>query len=219
MNRLSAVAAGDRRKNLTHNICPIWTNVYRVVLLLVAISAVGCGSSNDDPNAELTRELLTMQTQVQSNLAEERQRLDQRQSASDDRNRDLDARSRSLDDRRDAIDEELRSIADRRHRDPIIAASIVQASTLLAATLPALVLVLLLRIALRSGGEAVEAPPIELLAMRSFADEPIRLLPAIDPGDRTKRLSETPRNHPPDAIEAGPPDGKPDASDKQPDTT
>ena len=219
MNRSKAAAADGCRRNSTINIDSIRMSVHLVLLLLIAVVAAGCGSSSDDPNTELTRELLAMQAQVQSDLADERQRLDKRQSASDDRNRDLDARSRSLDDRRDAIDEELRSIADRRHRDPIIAASIVQASTLLAATLPVLVLVLLLRIALRSGGEAVEAPPIELLAMRSFADEPIRLLPAIDPGDRTKRLSETPRNHPPDAIEAGPPDGKPDASDKQPDTT
>ena len=219
MNRTKVAATIDHRGNPTHDVYPIRTTAYRVVLLLFAISAAGCDNSDEDPNAELTRELLMMQTQVQSDLADERQRLDRRQSTADDRNRDLDARSRSLDDRRDAIDEELRSIAERRHRDPIIAASIVQVGTLLAATLPVLVLVLLLRIALRSGGEAVEAPPIELLAMRSYAEEPIRLLPAVDPGERPKRLTETSRNHTPDAIEAGPPDGRPDASDDQPNTT
>ena len=219
MTRLSAVAAGDRRRNPTHDVYPIRTTAYRVVLLLVAISAAGCVGSNEDPNTKLTRELLTMQTQVQSDLADERQRLDQRQSAADDRNRDLDARSRSLDERRDAIDEELRSIADRRHRDPIIAASIVQVGTLLAASLPVLVLVLLLRIALRSGGEAVEAPPIELLAMQSYAEEPIRLLPAVDAGGEPNRFAEPQRTQPSDAIEAGPTDGRHDASDNQPATT
>ena len=218
MTRTKVAATGDRRRNPTHNIDPIRTSVYRVVLLLIVVAAAGCGSSNDDPNAELTRELLTMQTQVQSDLANERQRLDQRQTAADDRNRDLDDRSRSLDDRRDAIDEELRSIADRRHRDPIIAASIVQVGTLLAASLPVLLLVLLLRIALRSGGEAVEAPPIELLAMRSFADEPIRLLPAFGSGGEPKRLTETRTDHPPEATCVGPPNGHPDASDDQPAT-
>ena len=219
MTRRKVAATSDRRRNPTHNIYPIRTTAYRVVLLLFAISAAGCDNSDEDPNAELTRELLMMQTQVQSDLADERQRLDQRQSASDDRNRDLDARSRSLDERRDAIDEELRLISDRRHRDPIIAASIVQVGTLLAATLPVLVLVLLLRIALRSGGEAVEAPPIELLAMRSYAEEPIRLLPPVDEGGEPKRLAEPQRTQPSDAIEAGPTDGRHDASDNQPATT
>ena len=116
MTRPTAFAT-SRRRTLHRSPTPLVQATVLTVLL------VGCAGNKSpaDPVTELTRELLIFQSDVHKDLADERQRLDARQAT---------------------LDAESRLIAAQRHRDPVIAASIIQIGTVLASMLPVVVLVL-----------------------------------------------------------------------------
>ena len=156
-------------------------------LILLAVSPLIASSCNDrDPlvdemvrqqathhetiarqGEELTkasRELVESDAKARRELAEHDAQLQvQRESE-----------RQNLDAQRDALETERREIAKQRHRDPLVAAALVQAATLLVAALPILLLILLVRAA---RNEPADVPLGDLLIHDLTAEEPL-LLPA-----------------------------------------
>lgn len=85
-------------------------------------------------DAQARRELVEMQSQLQQGITAERRLIDAGQAQ---------------------LDDERREIAAWRHRDPLIAAAIIQGTTLLVAALPILLLVLLFRMQLRAENDVI----------------------------------------------------------------
>lgn len=102
-------------------------------------------------DAKARKELVEHQSNVQSHIETQREVVQQQ---------------------RDSLEGERREIAERRHRDPLIAAGLVQAATLLVAALPILVLILLIRAA---QNEPVDVPLGELLTHELVTERPLLL--------------------------------------------
>lgn len=157
-----------------------------VLLVLAALGVTGCGPPRDDlrplvnelvqkqsahqeslmkqsehlseasrqlveSDAEARRELVEFQTTLQTQIEEERHDLDQQRSD---------------------IEQERREIAKNRHRDPLIAAALIQGATLVVAALPIVLVLLLVRAARQ---EPAEVPMGELLIRDLSAEKPILL--------------------------------------------
>ena len=110
-------------------------------------------ASRDLVNADATarKELTEFQSEIQQGIQSERQ---------------------SVDRQREELEDERREIAVHRHRDPLIAAGMVQAATLIVAVLPILVLIYLFRAA---RDEPPEAAVGELLVQEMTSQRPLLL--------------------------------------------
>jgi hypothetical protein len=129
---------------------PIWT-----LPTLVGLIAIGC-SSGDERFVELSRESADHQVE-QNRLVEtnNRQVLEatDRLVAADAKSRtenielhrQIEAECSGVNQQRDALEQERRQIAQERNRDPIVADSILAVGGLIAAILPLLVCLFLLR--------------------------------------------------------------------------
>jgi VIT1/CCC1 family predicted Fe2+/Mn2+ transporter len=129
---------------------PIW-----MALPLLALIAIGC-SSGDERLVELSRESTNRQAEqnrlVENNnrqVLEATNRLVEADAKSRTENnelhRQIESEKSGIDEQRDALEQERRQIAAERTRDPIIAESIQAAAGLIAAMLPLLVCLFLLR--------------------------------------------------------------------------
>jgi len=111
-------------------------------------------------DSESRRELVEFQSALQTRIDEERQALDRQ---------------------RDGLDEERRAIAQQRHRDPLIAAALIQAATLLVAALPVLLIAMLIRGARQ---EPADTPMGEILVEELRSDRPRLEWDASHPFDK-----------------------------------
>ena len=110
-----------------------------------------------ESDAQARRDLAKWQAEVQSQIESERQAVDQE---------------------RDSLEGERREIARQRHRDPLIAAALIQAATLLVAVLPIVLILFLLRAA---QNEPADVPLAELLMHELSAEQPLLLPGPIAP--------------------------------------
>lgn len=110
-----------------------------------------------ESDAQARRDLAKLQAEVQSQIESERQAVDQE---------------------RDSLEGERREIARQRHRDPLVAAAVIQAATLLVAVLPIVLILLLLRAA---RNEPAEVPLAELLVLDLAAEQPLLLPGPVAP--------------------------------------
>lgn len=85
---------------------------------------------------------------------------------------ELQSQQQNVDHQRNALESERREIAERRHRDPLIASGLIQAATLLVASLPLVVLILLIRAA---RNEPSDVPLGELLVHDLTSEAPLLL--------------------------------------------
>ena len=139
--------------------------------------------------AEASGSLVAADAAARQELAEFQSQLEQ----------SIQSERQSVDRQREQLDQERQEIALRRHRDPLIAAALVQTMTWLVAMLPVLALLLLFRTARDEPSEAAVA---ELLVRELTAEQPL-LLPA--PVQLRRRLSapgpdaasDEPDPHPP----------------------
>ena len=115
-----------------------------------------------EADATARKELTEFQSEIQQGIQSERQ---------------------SVDRQREELEDERREIALHRHRDPLIAAGMVQAATLIVAVLPILVLIYLFRAA---RDEPPEAAVGELLVQEMTAERPLLL---SDKHMRTSQLA------------------------------
>ena len=126
-----------------------------IALLLLALIGIGC-SSGDKRLVELSRESTNRQAEqnrlVENNnheVLEATNRLVEADAKSRTENNDLhrqiEAERSGVNEQRDALEQERRQIASERTRDPIIADSIQAAAGLIAAILPLLICLFLLR--------------------------------------------------------------------------
>jgi hypothetical protein len=134
----------------TAQLLPTWTR-----LTLIALIAIGC-SSSDERLVELSRQNTDRQAEqnrlVEANnhqVLEAANKLVEADAKSRTENLELhrqieDERS-GINQQRDALEQERRQIADDRNRDPIVANSILAVGGLVAAILPLLVCLVLLR--------------------------------------------------------------------------
>jgi hypothetical protein len=134
----------------TAQLPPIWTTP-----TLIALIAIGC-SSGDERLVDLSRESTERQAE-QNRLVEtnNRQVLDatnklveadaKSRTESIELHRQIEAERSGVNQQRDALEQERRQIAAERNRDPIVAGSIQAAVGLIAAILPLLVCLALLR--------------------------------------------------------------------------
>jgi hypothetical protein len=124
-------------------------------LTLVALIAIGC-SSGDERLVELSRESADRQAEqnrlVETNnrqVLEATNRLVEADAKSRTENielhREIEVERSGVNQQRDALEQERRQIAAERKRDPIVAESIGAAAALMAAILPLLVCLMLLR--------------------------------------------------------------------------
>jgi hypothetical protein len=124
-------------------------------LTLLVLIAIGC-SSGDDRLVELSRQSVDRQAEqnrlVETNdrqVTEANSKLVQAEAQSRRENlelhRQIVAERTGLNQQRDLLEQERREIADQRNRDPIVAESIRAAAGLVAATLPLVVCLFLLR--------------------------------------------------------------------------
>jgi VIT1/CCC1 family predicted Fe2+/Mn2+ transporter len=138
-----------------------------MALPLLALIAIGC-SSGDERLVELSRESTNRQAEqnrlVENNnrqVLEATNRLVEADAKSraenNDLHRQIEAERSGVNEQRDALEQERRQIAAARTRDPIIAESIQAAAGLIAAMLPLLVCLFLLR-------GLYQKPPGETLA-------------------------------------------------------
>ena len=134
----------------TAQLRPIWTTP-----TLIALIAIGC-SSGDDRLVELSRESAERQAEqnrlVETNnrqVLEATNKLVEADAKSRTENielhRQIETERSGINQQRDALEQERRQIATERSRDPIIAQSIGAAAGLIAAILPLLVCLVLLR--------------------------------------------------------------------------
>ena len=135
-----------------------------------------------ESDAKARKELVDMQSNVQTQIEGQRQVVQQQ---------------------RDSLEGERREIAHQRHRDPLIAAALVQAATLLVAALPLLVLVLLIRAARQ---EPSEVSVGELIIHDLTAEQPMLLSrPLLEPEPKLIATTESPIL--PDQTSGGPDEG------------
>ena len=158
-------------------------------LLLFAVSPLIANSCSDrDP---LVDEVVRSQGRQQEALArqsEELVKVSQQLVEADSKARreqaehhaqlqaQLESQRENIDTQRDSLEAERRQIAQQRHRDPLIAAALVQGATLLIAALPIVLLIFLIRAA-RS--EPADAPLGELLIHDMTSEAPLLLPPPL----------------------------------------
>jgi VIT1/CCC1 family predicted Fe2+/Mn2+ transporter len=154
------------------------------VLAVIALIAIGC-SSGDDRLIELSRQSSDRQAE-QNRLVEtnNRQVLDaanrlveadaKSRSENNELHRQIESERSGVNQQRDALEQERRQIALERNRDPIVAESIQAAAGLIAAVLPLLVCLFLLRgLFSRTDGEALAEVLIEdLVSQQPLLAEP-----------------------------------------------
>ncbi len=161
--------------------------------LLLVLIAIGC-SSGDERLVELSRESSNRQAE-QNRLVEDnnRQVLEatnrlveadaNSRTENNDLHRQIESERSGINEQRDALEQERRQIAIERTRDPIIADSIQAAAGLIAAILPLLVCLFLLRGLLqRSVDETLAEVLIEdLVSQHPLLSKPeAASLPGID---------------------------------------
>jgi hypothetical protein len=134
--------------------------------------------------SEASRQLVESDAAARGELAEMQSRLQQ----------EFEAERQGIDGQREKLDDERRDIAARRHRDPLIAAALLQAVTLLIAALPFVLVLFLMR---ASRDEPADVPLAELLVEEFSTDKPL-LLPAPP---RSAAVSLPPADDGPAAIE------------------
>jgi hypothetical protein len=149
----------------------------------ITLIAIGC-SSNDDRLVELSRQSADRQAE-QNRLVESNNRQvieatgqlvradAQSRKENSELHRQIESQRSSINQQRDALEQERRQIAEERNRDPIVAESIRAVAGLIAAILPLLVGLALLRgLFYRSDQEALADVLVEeLLAQQpSFGD-------------------------------------------------
>jgi hypothetical protein len=156
----------------TARLPPIWTGPIFVILI-----AIGCNSS-DDRLVELSRQSADRQAE-QNRLVEtnNRQVLEatnrlveadaKSRAESDELHRQIESERAGINEQRDALEKERQQIAEARNRDPIVAESIQAVGGLIAAILPLLVCLFLLRgLFHKSDQEALAEVLIEDLVSR-----------------------------------------------------
>lgn len=122
-----------------------------------------------ESDAKARKELVDMQSNVQAQIEGQRQVVQQQ---------------------RDSLEGERREIAHQRHRDPLIAAALVQAATLIVAALPIVALVLLIRAARQEPSDVSVA---ELIIHDSTAEQPLLLSrPLLEPDPKLIATTESP---------------------------
>src|SRR5580700_6346286 len=154
------------------------------VLAVISLIGIGC-SSGDERLVELSHESAERQAE-QNRLVEtnNRQVLEaanrlveadaKSRSENDELHRQIESERSGVNQQRDALEQERRQIALERNRDPIIAESIQAAAGLIAAILPLLVCLFLLRgLVSRTDGEALAEVLIEdLVSQQPLLTEP-----------------------------------------------
>jgi hypothetical protein len=184
---------------------PIWA-----LPTLLGLIAIGCSSGNERL-VELSRQSTDRQAE-QNRLVEtnNRQVLE-----ATDKLIEADAKSRTehielhrqiesersgVNQQRDALEQERRQIAQERNRDPIVADSILAVGGLIAAILPLLVCLFLLRgLFYKSDQEALAEVLVEDLVSR----QPLLSGPAavsLPSADREQRLTAAPKDEPQDQF-------------------
>ena len=154
------------------------------VLTVISLIAIGC-SSGDERLVELSRQSTDRQAE-QNQLVEtnNRQVLEaanrlveadaKSRSENNELHRQIESERSGVNQQRDALEQERRQIALERNRDPIVAESIQAAAGLIAAVLPLLVCLFLLRgLFSRTDGEALAEVLIEdLVSQQPLLAEP-----------------------------------------------
>ena len=163
-----------------------------IPLLLFLIVIVGC-NDQDERLSELARESLQQQSRQNDALARQNQQISEaaRQLVESDAKarqeliaaqqrlqQEIGRERQSLDRQRDDIQQERRELAAARHREPIIAAALVQAALVIVAAIPLLLAVYVFR-SLRH--DETDAAVGELLVQELTADEPLLLPPPYRP--------------------------------------
>jgi hypothetical protein len=157
--------------------------VLLVILLILLIP--GC-KSNDDRLVDLAREHAARQAETQRQMtdlqkqvaAASRQLVESDAKAREEvtaLQHDLRADQAAIGRERDQMEAERREIAAQRHRDPIVAAVILDIGIILACALPLALGVYVLRSACRAGES--DSAVAELLVQELVASEPRLLLP------------------------------------------
>ena len=181
----------------TARLPPIWT-----VLTFLALITVGC-NSGDERLVELSRQSADRQAEqnrlVETNnrqVLEATDRLVEADAKSRTENielhRQIEAERSGVNQQRDALEQERRQIAQERNRDPIVADSILAVGELIAAILPLLVCVFLLRgLFHKSDQEALAEVLIEdLVSRQPLLSEPAAV--SLPRTGREPRLPATP---------------------------
>lgn len=150
------------------------------ILIIAGFTIAGC-SSQDSLTQESTRQQIEQQkllTKQQTDLAKASQEL----VAADARARlqitqlqsklqtDFQTERKDIGQQRDALEQDRRDIAQYRHRDPLIAAALANACSVLVALLPILLLIQLLKCA---RDEPSDVPVTELLICDLVAENPM----------------------------------------------
>jgi VIT1/CCC1 family predicted Fe2+/Mn2+ transporter len=163
----------------------------------IALTTIGC-SSGDERLVELSRESTNRQAEqnrlVETNSRQVLQATDRLVEAdaksrteNNDLHRQIESERSGINEQRDALEQERRQIAAARTRDPIIAESIQAAAGLIAAILPLLVCLFLLRgLFQRPDDETLAEVLIEdLVSQHSLLNEPAAAsLPGMDGAPR-----------------------------------
>jgi VIT1/CCC1 family predicted Fe2+/Mn2+ transporter len=154
------------------------------VLAVISLIAIGC-SSGDERLVEVSRQSTDRQAE-QNRLVEtnNRQVLEaanrlveadaKSRSENNELHRQIESERSGVNQQRDALEQERRQIALERNRDPIVAESIQAAAGLIAAVLPLLICLFLLRgLFSRTDGEALAEVLIEdLVSQQPLLAEP-----------------------------------------------
>lgn len=159
-----------------------------VLPLLAGLMASGCDPPREDLRP-LVNELVQKQSAQQESLLRQSEHLSEASRqlvASDAQSRrelvefqstlqtQIEDERQNLDHQRNDLEQERRDISRQRHRDPLIAAALIQAVTLIVAALPIVLVLLLLRAARQ---EPADVPMGELLIRDLSAENPI-LIPS-----------------------------------------
>src|ERR1700730_12707994 len=160
---------------LTAQLPPIWT-----APVLIALIAIGC-SSGDERLVELSRESTERQAEqnrlIETNNRQVLEATDKLVEADAksrtehiELHRQIEAERFGVNQQRDALEQERRQIAEQRNRDPIVSESIKTAAGLIAAALPLLLGLFVLRGLLQKSDDEVAADVLveELLTQASL---------------------------------------------------
>ena len=178
--------------------------------MLIALIAIGC-SSGDERLVELSRESTERQAEqnrlIETNNRQVLEATDKLVEADAksrtehiELHRQIEAERFGVNQQRDALEQERRQIAQQRNRDPIVANSILAVAGLIAAILPLLVCLFLLRgLFHKSDQEALAEVLIEdLVSLQPLLSEPAA---ASLPGTgREPRLPAAPAEEPKDQF-------------------
>ena len=137
--------------------------------------------------AESSRKLVESDAQARQELTEFQSRIQQ----------DIQAERQGVDRQREELDDERRDIEARRHRDPLIAAGLVQAATLIVACLPIVLLILMLRAAC---DEPADAAIGELLAQDLTSETPLLLPGPVMPNRALEPPASDSNREPPRLV-------------------